>query len=203
MVPGVILAAGWSSRMGTSKALLPAGPAGHTFVRQLAQALLSGGVADVLVVGRPDDQLLEREVAALSELGTAARFIVNPRAAEGQLGSLIAGLNAADKPGVTGILVTPVDAPLIQPETVSALLSAFRARGAPIVRATYRGRHGHPVIFGRAVFGELRRAHPGIGAKMVVRAHQGTAVDVDVDDPAVVHDIDSPEDYERVFNDAR
>jgi molybdenum cofactor cytidylyltransferase len=203
MVPGVILAAGWSSRMGTAKALLPAGPAGQTFVRQLAQALLAGGVADVLVVGRPDDEPLEREVLALSELGTAARFVANPRAAEGQLSSMIAGLNAADKPGVTGILVAPVDAPLIRPDTVSALLAAFRARGAPIVRATYRGRHGHPVIFGRAVFGELRRAHPGIGAKMVVRAHQGTAVDVDVDDPAVVHDIDSPEDYERVFNDAR
>jgi molybdenum cofactor cytidylyltransferase len=203
MVPGVILAAGWSSRMGTAKALLPAGPAGQPFVRLLAQALLSGGVADVLVVGRPDDEALKREVAALAELGTAARFVANTRAAEGQLSSVIAGLNAADKPGVTGILVAPVDAPLIRPDTVSALLAAFRAQAAPIVRATYRGRHGHPVIFGRAVFGELRRARPGIGAKMVVRAHQGTAVDLDLDDPAVVHDIDSPEDYERVFNDAR
>jgi molybdenum cofactor cytidylyltransferase len=203
MIPGVILAAGWSSRMGTSKALLRAGPAGQTFLRQLAGALLSGGVADVLVVGRPEDEPLAREVAALSELGTAARFIVNPRAAEGQLSSMLAGLNAADKPGVTGILVAPVDAPLIRSDTVSALLAVFRARGAPIVRATYRGRHGHPVIFGRAIFNELRRADPEIGAKMVVRAHQEMAVDVDLDDPAVLHDIDSPEDYERVFNDAR
>jgi len=196
VIPGLILAAGLSSRMGRPKALLPAGSGGPSFVHRLSSALLEGGVADVIVVGRADDSALRLEV---ERLGTGVRYVVNPRADEGQLSSVLAGLNAADRPGVHGVLVAPVDAPLVQPATVRALLTAFAARHAPIVRATYRGRHGHPVVFGRVVFDALRHADPSLGAKSVVRSHAADAVDVEVDDPAVVHDIDRPDDYVRVF----
>jgi len=98
------------------------------------------------------------------------------------------------------VMVTPVDTPLIQPTTVRALLTMFATRRPPIVRATYRGRHGHPVIFGREVFDALRHADLAIGAKAVLRAQAARLVDVDVDDPGVVHDIDEPGDYVRVFD---
>ena len=198
MVPGVILAAGHSTRMGTSKPLLFVSPAGPTFVRHLAASLIAGGTADAFVVGRSDDGELMRELRACEELGMPMRFVPNPHADLGQLSSVIIGLNAADKPGISAVLVTPVDAPLIRPSTVSTLIAAFRSSGAPIVRATYRGAHGHPVIFGRAVFDELRRADPGIGAKSVVRAHEAEMLNLDVDDPGVVHDIDGPDDYARI-----
>ena len=113
---------------------------------------------------------------------------------------MIAGLNAADRPGVRGVLITPVDAPLIRPGTVSTLLETFAARRPLIVRATHRGRHGHPVIFGRGVFDALRHADPAIGAKAVVRAFVSDLLDLEVEDPGVVHDIDGPSDYARVFN---
>jgi molybdenum cofactor cytidylyltransferase len=200
MVPGLILAAGRSSRMGQPKALLPAGPGGPTFVRQIAAVLVEGGVIDALVVGRPDDRALRAEVESI---GTPVRFVVNEHADSGQLSSVIAGLNAADRPGVSGVLVTPVDVPLIQPATVQALLAAFASGPAVVVRATYRGRHGHPVIFGRAVFDDLRRADPSVGAKAVVHAHQLGLVDLDVDDPGVLHDIDEPGDYASLFNEAQ
>ena len=160
MIPGLILAAGQSSRMGQPKALLPTDPGGPSFVRRLAATLLEGGVIDVLVVGRADDDALRAEVESLEP---AVRWVVNAHAESGQLSSVIAGLNAADRPGVHGLLVTPVDAPLVLPGTVRALLTAFESRHAPVVRATYRGRHGHPVVFGRKVFDELRRADPAIG----------------------------------------
>jgi len=57
-------------------------------------------------------------------------------------------------------------------------------------------RNGHPVVFSRTVFDELRRADPAIGAKAVLRDHQDAIVNVDVDDPGVAGDIDTPEDYE-------
>ena len=97
-------------------------------------------------------------------------------------------------------LVTPVDVPLVLPATVRALLTAFAARRAPVLRATYLGRHGHPVIFGREVFDALRRADPAVGATAVVKAHAGELVDLEVDDPGVLHDIDGPDDYALVFN---
>ena len=196
MVPGIILAAGRSSRMGRPKALLPAEPGGPTFVRKIVHTLLEGGVIDALVVGRPEDEPLQREIDAI---GAHVRFVVNAHADSGQLSSVLAGLNAADKPGIEGVLVTPVDVPLIRAETVRTLLTAFSSQRAPIARATHGGRHGHPVIFARAVFDELRRADPALGAKAVVRAHAQDVANVEVDDPGVLHDIDRPEDYQRLF----
>jgi molybdenum cofactor cytidylyltransferase len=196
MIPGVILAAGRSTRMGRPKALLPIGDSGVTFVTRLVQTLLDGGINDVLVVGRPEDGELRREVEGG---GLPVRLVENPRAETGQLSSVIAALNAADHPGVRGMLVTLVDLPLVTPQTIGALLSAFSSTGASVVRATHQGRHGHPVIFGRPVFDDLRRADPAIGAKAVLRAGGGGVVDIEVDDPGVLFDVDLPEDYARLL----
>ena len=196
MVPGVILAAGRSTRMGRAKALLPCTADGETFVRRLARTLSAGGVQEVLVVGRADAVDLRNEVAAMA---APVRFVENAGADAGQLSSVIAGLDAADAPGTRGLLVTPVDAPLITAGTVAALLGVFGSTGAPIVRAVYRGKHGHPVVFSRAVFDDLRRADPEAGAKAVLRAHERAIVNVEVDDPGVVSDVDTREDYRALF----
>jgi CTP:molybdopterin cytidylyltransferase MocA len=180
-------------RMGRPKALLPCGPSGHSFVRRLAQALHDGGVDEVLVVGRVEDDTLRIEVEALP---VPARYVENPGADGGQLTSVLAGLAVADRPGVTGLLVTPVDAPMIAFATVSTLIRTFRSTHAPVVRAVHNGRHGHPVIFARAVFAELRHADPSVGARAVVRAYAGRVVEVEVDDPGVIGDVDTPGDYE-------
>ncbi|HSC27023.1 MAG TPA: nucleotidyltransferase family protein [Vicinamibacterales bacterium] len=193
----MILAAGRSTRMGRPKALLPVDSAGVTFVEQLARALLAGGTADALVIGRPDDQAL---VDHVERMGTGVRFVANPRAdSGGQLSSILAGLQAADRPGVKGILVVPIDLPLVSATTVAALLAAFGSAGMPIVRATFGGRHGHPVIFGRGVFDGLRHADPAAGAKAVLRAHEQSILNVELEDPGIVQEVDTPEEYARVF----
>ena len=193
MVAGIILAAGRSTRMGRSKALLMA-PDGLTFVARLIQTLSRGGVDAPLVVGRSDDDLL---LSAVESVG--ARFVINADADDGgQLSSLLAGLHKADRPGVRGLMITPVDAPMVTPETVSRLIAVFEDTAGLIVRARYHGRNGHPVIFSRALFDELRHANPQSGAKAVLRAHQDAIIEVDVDDPGVVADIDTPEDYQKL-----
>ena len=196
MIPGAILASGFSTRMGRSKALLPMGPDGPSFVRHLAATLLRGGVSDVLVVGRPDDGALRSEV---DQLSGPVRFIENFHAAQGQLSSVVAAVNAVDHPGTRALVITPVDVPLVRDASVAALIAAFDRTRAPILRATSSGRHGHPVIFAHALFGELRRADPSVGAKAIVRAHEAEIVNVEVDDPGVLADVDAPEDYARLF----
>ncbi len=94
--------------------------------------------------------------------------------------------------------MTLVDVPLVKPSTVAALLARTAASRAPILRAVHDGRHGHPVIFGRAVFAALRAADPAAGAKAVVRAFD--VDDVEVDDPGVVRDVDTPDDYDRLHS---
>jgi molybdenum cofactor cytidylyltransferase len=193
MVAGIILAAGRSSRMGRSKAMLIA-PDGLTFVARLIRTLSSGGVDAPLVVGRTDDDQLPAEVES-----AGARFVINPDADEGgQLSSLLAGLRKADRPGVRAVMVVPVDAPMVMPETVSKLIAVFRDTSGSVIRARYQGRNGHPVIFARTLFDELRHASPQAGAKAVLRAHQDTIINVDVEDAGVVGDIDTPEDYARL-----
>lgn len=197
MVPAIVLAAGRSLRMGRSKALLPAGATGVSFLARAAAALYEGGACDVLVVCRPDDEEVKRAAGALA---VPIRIVENPRADEGgQLSSVIAGLNVADRPGATAMMILPVDVPLVTASTVRELLDVFARTHAPIVRAVHGGRHGHPVIFGRVVFDELRHADPSLGAKAVLRAHAGAIIDVEVADAGAVEDVDTPEDYLRLF----
>ena len=196
MVPAIVLAAGASSRMGQPKALLTCGSADDSFVTRIVATLRRGGTAGAFVVGREEDAALRMEVHRLRPFAT---FIVNPAPERGQLSSLVAGLNALEGLGVPAVLVTPVDVPLFAPTTVAALLASFGATRAPIIRAVHRGAHGHPVIFARALFDELRSADLARGAKAVLRAHEDAIVNVEVDDVAVLTDIDAPEDYERVF----
>lgn len=195
MVPAIILAAGRSSRMGTSKALLRVQPGGRTLVGTLAATLLAGGASEALVVGRPDDALLIEEASQLDRV----RFVPNADAHLGQLSSVVTGVNAADRPGVAAVIVAPVDAPFVKSDTIAALLGAWHESGAPIVRATYHGEHGHPVLFARALFDELRAADPNVGAKAVVRKYAGETLNLEVDDAAVLHDIDRPDDYARAI----
>jgi molybdenum cofactor cytidylyltransferase len=197
LVPGVILASGWSQRMGRPKALLPTGPGGASFVRTLAAALRQGGLTDVLVAGRPDDHALRGEV---SELGPAIRFVENPHAERGQIASIVAAVNVVDYPGVDGLLVVPVDQPLIAAATVATLIAVFAAQRPLLARANHGGRHGHPVVFARPLFEELRRADPALGARQVVHGHAADILEVDVPDPHVILDIDDPAAYARIFS---
>ena len=195
MIPGLLLAAGKSSRMGQPKALLPVGPAGETFLQRIARNLCDGGVEEVVAVLGYRADLIRATLPA----GTIrARLVDNEAYEQGQLSSLLTGLRTVDRPGVGAILVTLVDVPLVSAETVRAVLAAYRGSGgAPIVRPVNRGRHGHPVIFDRALFSELRHADTATGAKSVVNAHRAEVLEVEVPDEGAFVDIDTPEDYER------
>jgi molybdenum cofactor cytidylyltransferase len=190
VIYGAILASGSSARMGRAKALLQLPASGRTFVAQIADTLIGGGVDAAFVVGRPDDEALRIEVGRLAPL---VRYVENPRHASGQLSSVLAALDVVDQPAARGLLIVPVDMPLIRATTIATLLEAFNASPLSIARVTHRGRHGHPVIFGRAAFDLLRIADPAQGARAVV--HAVPVLDVEVDDDGVLRDIDTPADY--------
>jgi CTP:molybdopterin cytidylyltransferase MocA len=191
MTPAIVLAAGASTRMGRPKALLPAGD--RTFIRRILDSLREGGIPEAVVVVRPGQD----EVIAEVEASGFGRAVGNPRADEGQLSSLIIGLDAIDRPGVDAVLVTLVDVPLIGAPSVRILLGRAAVSAAPVIRAAHQGRHGHPVIFKRLLFDALRGADPAAGAKAVVRAVP--VEDVETGDPGVVEDVDTPEDYARLL----
>ncbi len=196
MIPAAILAAGASSRMGRPKALLPTDIVGEIFLTRIIRTLREAPVDDLLVVTGKDSLAIR---TAVEGDGMTLQLIENPDPGEGQLSSLLTALRVIDHPGVRAMLVTLVDVPLVSTETVRSVINAYRCSGAPVVRPACRGRHGHPVIFDRSVFGELRSADPQLGAKAVIRAYETAIVDVEVQDQGAFLDIDTQADYDRLI----
>ena len=149
MISGIVLAAGASSRMGQAKAAMPFGASGETVLSRIVSTILAGGVPEVVVVAGAHIDAVRQ---AMPRNESRARVIEHPGWEQGQLSSLIAGLDAIDQPLLEAALVTPVDVPLVTPFTVAAVVSAWRRARAPIVRPVDGERHGHPVIFDRCVF---------------------------------------------------
>jgi molybdenum cofactor cytidylyltransferase len=195
MIRAIVLAAGASSRMGHAKAALPLGATGDTVVSRVVRTLLAGGVPDLVVVAGAHIDAVRRAMPAHER---RARVVEHPGWAQGQLSSLLAGLQAIDDPLLEAALVTLVDVPLVQPSTVAAVIEAWRRTRAPIVRPVDGDRHGHPVIFDRTVFADLRAANPAVGAKAVFATHAARVLDVEVKDPGAYKDIDTPGDYEAM-----
>ena len=195
MVPALILSAGKSTRMGRPKAILPLGPK-DTFLTRVIRAFQDAGVDDVVVVVGHEADAVQASVVAR---GLTCRFVRNPHYESGQLSSLLAGLRAVDRPGVSAMLMTLVDVPLVSPATVRAVLDRYRSTHAPIVRAVRGSDHGHPVLVDRRLFDALRGADPATGAKPIIRANVSAAGDVEVADDGAFLDVDTPEEYARVL----
>lgn len=197
VIPGLVLAAGRSSRMGRAKATLPLGP-GETFLTRIVRTFLEAGVDDVVVVvGHEPEPIVESFAAS----GLPARFVVNREYDRGQLSSLVAGLGLVDRPGVSAALVTLVDVPLVSAATIRAVVARYRETGAPIVRPTSGARHGHPLLIDRSLFARLRTADPAAGPKPIVRAHATAAGDLPIVDEGAFLDVDTAEEYGRLISD--
>jgi molybdenum cofactor cytidylyltransferase len=186
----ILLAAGESRRMGYPKPLLRID--GESFVsRTIALAL---GVASraVIVLGAHANRI--RPVIAA---GAGIVIIENPNFAMGQLSSLKVGLAEAIDRGADAIIVHLADHPLVSPSTFRALVDEYVKTARPIVVSRYRRRRGHPVIFDRSVFADLIAAPEDQGARAVVNADPRRVLYVDVEDPGVVLDLDTPADLAK------
>lgn len=186
MIAGIVLAGGQSRRMGRPKALLLAH--GVAFLGRCVDSLAKGGCEDVVVVLNSEDPEVGRLACA-----AGARVVQGAGEASEQIDSLRAGLRELS-PDVVAAVVLPVDHPLVAADTVAALVRVHLESRAPIVRAAYRGRHGHPVLFSRACFPDLLEQKAAEGARSVIRHYSGVSRDVEVNDRGVVADIDTPAD---------
>ena len=197
-VPAIVLCGGASSRMGRPKALLDLGD--ETFLSHAVRILHDAGADDVVVVtGTHDEEIRAALDAAPLARVPGVRVVRNPDHALGQLTSLRIGLAVVDHPGVAAVVVALVDHPFVRPETVRLLIEAWTRTRAPVVRPRLRGRHGHPVVFGREVFDALRTAPVEAGARAVVRACGDRVLDLDTEDEGTCLDVDTPEDYVRAM----
>ena len=189
---GVILAAGASSRMGRDKALLPWRDG--TFLSVAIRALQPATELVIVVAGA--------NAASLEPIAdaNAAFMAINPNPQLGQFSSLQAGLQDVLNRGRDAAIVTLVDRPPAEIETIEHLKTVFLSSDdqAWAVVPEYQGKHGHPFVIGREMIEAFLRAPAGSSAREVEHANQPHIRYVPVSDPLVVANVDTPEDFEKL-----
>ena len=182
----LIMTGGLSRRMGRPKAFLPLHEACKTtFLQRLLQ--ITEGLSPRRAV-----------VSSLSptELGCELPVVVQERPEEGQLSSLLLAWNTFGE-DLDWLMPVLVDHPYVARESLQALLQARREHPQALLWApSFKKRGGHPVIFSRELVEKLAQTPLELGARPVVRAHAHRRHWVVVDDPAVLWDVDTPEDYD-------
>jgi CTP:molybdopterin cytidylyltransferase MocA len=188
MLAAAILAAGESRRMGTPKALLDYH--GKTFVEHLADVTRHPRVALLRVVLGAKAEEIRAKLPV-----DAASIVMNAAWQTGQLSSIHAAIRSLPEGATEGLMLCPVDHPIISREVIAAIIGAFDATKRSIVVPAYQGRRGHPVIFRASLYGELLAASPEIGARQVVWAHAEDIAEVPTNEEGVVLNLDDPDAY--------
>jgi molybdenum cofactor cytidylyltransferase len=189
-VSAVVLAAGKSDRMGSVKQLLPWGDT--TVLGQTLVNLQASSVNEIIVVvGFQADAV--NAVAQKYSVPT----LFNPEYETGEmLSSLKMAVNQLPS-NRSAVLVILADQPMVSPEIIDQLLERFWQGNSELVAPIYQGERGNPVLIGRSFFQELLDLSPGMAPRHLLQRHDNELVLVDVKSPAVVQDLDLPEDYER------
>ena len=124
-------------------------------------------------------------------------IVVNQEWEKGQLSSIHAALHSLPS-NIDGMLLCPVDHPLVSASLVGGLIEAFLAERPPVVVPTYKGRRGHPVIFSAATFQELLAAPIDQGARAVVWAHQGEVKEIATIEEGCILNLNDPNALARL-----
>ena len=184
----VVVAAGMSSRMGDFKPMLSIGSI--SIAQRVVATLKQAGAARVVVVTGYNAEELERHLA-----GSGVVFLRNEAYRTTHMfDSALIGLRyLRDK--CRQVLFTPVDIPLFTSATAEALL----ASGAELACPVCGGSRGHPILMSAEVIDRIA-GDSGEGGLQGALARCGVPMTfVEVDDPGILHDADTPEDYKELL----
>jgi molybdenum cofactor cytidylyltransferase len=183
----VVTAAGSAERFGGRKLLAPVD--GEPLLDRTIRSLLDGGVSEVIVVVGTDGRAeLERDVNAMND--ARVRPVENPDPSRGMFSSIQIGVATASG---DALLVLPGDMPFVRAETVRAVIEKYRERPA-IVSPRYRGKRGHPVALPLSLRDEIRDTPATANLHEVIKKHADQRIDLEVDDPGINRDVDTPAD---------
>lgn len=184
----LILAAGMSSRMGNFKPMMSIG--GMSIAERVIAAFRQAGVTRIIVVTGYRAEQLERHLA-----GSGVVFLRNERYAETQMfDSVCIGLRYL-RGKCSRVLFTPVDIPLFTASTVGALLKSDAKLACPV----YHGAHGHPTLISADLIDGILSDSGENGLRGALFRSGVPLKQIIVEDPGVLHDADTPEDYQKLL----
>lgn len=185
----VVLAAGGSVRMGKSKLSLEI--QGKTILEHALGPIHETGLKDVVVVFSEENEKLGHLVPP------EYRIVINRHSREGISTSLKAGVAAVD-PRSQGILFALGDQPFVGLEVYEKLIQYYRRHLTLLTWPVHQGKRGNPVLFDRRLWPELMKIEGDEGGKQIMARTAPEEIGrVEVAEPGVLIDIDTPEEYEK------
>lgn len=189
MLAAVILSGGASRRMGSPKALLPY--QGRPFLEHLIEVTQHPRIGVRRVVLGPDAEAISSQIAIAKD-----EVVLNSEWQRGQLSSIQAAIRSLPS-GTEGLMLCPVDHPLVSASLVSDLIEAFDAHHPAVALPIFEGRRGHPVIFASRLYEELLQAPEDKGARAVVWAHASEIAEVSTEEEGCVLNLNDPGAFQR------
>jgi len=191
MITAIILAAGQGRRFGQTKQLMPWGET--TILGATISQVKQSQVNEILVVTGHD-------AAAITSIASAHHIptVHNPNYEAGELlSSLKTGVQALAET-VSAVLVILADQPFIPPTVIDQLIASFKAGTGQLIAPIYQGQRGNPVLIGQTLFAELLALPPESAPRTLLQRHPDKLALVAVESEAILLDIDSVEEYERL-----
>ncbi len=188
-IGAMILAAGESKRMGEPKLLLPFGK--KTMIETVLDNVIRSKVDEVLVVLGAGVEKIKNKIRDYD-----LRITVNPHFQKGMLSSVQWGFQEISEK-IQGVLVCLGDQPSISTEIIDRIIDAYKETGKGIVVPAYKKRRGHPVLIDIKYLEEIKSLSVDVGLRGVVYNHPEDTLEVEVDSPAILRDIDNPDDYHK------
>ncbi len=194
MISAIILAAGESKRMGQPKMLLPWGDG--TVLTHVISVFREVGVEEILVVTGGAKEQVEGLVSGLGVMTVFnAAFQTGEMLSSIQCG--IRDLTLSSKERGAAALIGLGDQPQVQAGSVRKVCEAFLETKSSLVVPSYQMRRGHPWLVARPLWGDLLKMEPPQSPRDFLNAHREEIQYVNVDDPNILADLDTPQDYSK------
>ena len=184
-IAAIVLAAGYSSRMGCFKPLLPIG--GTTVLERVIALFRVEGVPDIRVV-------LGYRAKDLTSLLNEAEvpFVLNEEFAAGMFSSILKGFESLRQSSVDLFFLLPVDIPLVRPWTLRRLLRAFSPGITKVLYPSFLGKRGHPPLMAMEVADQITRMEGAGCLRGALQRFEAQAIQVEVPDENILSDMDTP-----------
>jgi molybdenum cofactor cytidylyltransferase len=186
----IIPAAGFSSRMGVFKPLLPVGT--HLVIEKTVDCFKQAGIRDIKVVVGYKRELLTPVLERLN-----IQIVINEKFTDGMYTSIQAGVRTLDD-SVKAFFILPADCPFVEPDTVTSLMSAYRAGQAGVIYPTHNNRRGHPALISNRLRGLILKSNPEGGLKALLEKHTHDFLEIPVGDAGINVDMDTAQDYQNI-----
>ena len=189
-IAALILAGGYSSRMGFFKPLLPIDSS--LVMERSVRTFQQAGIGDIhVVIGHKADLL----IPVLTRLGV--KTIMNPNYDQGMYTSVQAGVRSLENE-IEAFFFLPADYAFVSAETIRNLLRAYEESSFEVIYPVYREERGHPPLISAKLRDLILASEPEGGLKGLLEREAHNSAEVQVDDAGILTDLDSEEDYQKV-----